>query len=289
MTNIFLDPQRRLRNGWKCLAFFAGAAVCFATVGMSSRLLPHAIKVYLPNALLVLLASLLLSWVAVRLEGARLTDIGWRLDGHFLRQSLGGMFAGAALLLATALMVLMADGFHWTIASTPPTLAVEAKAMLVFLGGAVFEELVMRGYAFQRAVRGVGATWSVVIFGVIFCALHLPGNLEYSPTLLTVAMLDIFAASVMLSLCYLRTGSLALPIGLHFGWNLTQESLGFGVSGIPTHGWLTPVFHQQPDWLTGGAFGLEASALSLVAEVAAIVWLWRRPTPSMYGVRQQLA
>lgn len=274
MRNVFFDAQHRLRNGWKCLAFFLGATVCFGGVGYATHHMSPELKVFVPGAMLVMLAALLLSWISVRLEGSSLASIGLRLNGRFARHWLIGTALGAGLIVSTALMVLAADGFHW-VASPAPALGVEIRTIIGFLGGAVFEELALRGYAFQRAVRGVGVRWAILIFGILFSVLHLPGNTEFSGTLLTVAMIDIFMAGVMLSLCYLRTNSLALPIGLHFGWNLTQESLGFGVSGIPTHGWLTPVYHQRPDWLTGGAFGLEASVLDLIGMAIVIVWLWR--------------
>ena len=48
--------------------------------------------------------------------------------------------------------------------------------------------------------------------------------------------------------------------------------LGFGVSGTtPTPGFWTPVFHAKPQWLTGGAFGLEASLPCAVLCLLAIV------------------
>ena len=70
------------------------------------------------------------------------------------------------------------------------------------------------------------------------------------------AGLNLVLAGVLLGLCYLRTRSLALPMGLHLGWNWTQGSLlGFGVSGLPSGGWWTPVYHGRPLWLTGGRSG----------------------------------
>ena len=170
MRSLFFDAQHRLRNGWKSAAFFAGAALCFVAVGISSKIVPHEIKVFFPNALLVMLGILLLSKIAVRLEGKPLSSIGLRLDASFLRQWLGGAVAGALLILASALLVMTAGGFHW-VAATPPTWAAQGKTVLMFLGGAVFEELAMRGYAFQRAIRGVGTGWAIVIFGIIFLSL----------------------------------------------------------------------------------------------------------------------
>jgi hypothetical protein len=74
----------------------------------------------------------------------------------------------------------------------------------------------------------------------------------------------------------LRTGSLALPIGLYLGWNWTQGTLlGFDVSGLAQAGWLHPHLLARPQWLTGGAFGPEASVFSVVVDLAAIALLWR--------------
>ena len=88
--------------------------------------------------------------------------------------------------------------------------------------------------------------------------------------------LNIALAAVLLGLCWRRTGSLALPIGVHLGWNWTQGSLlGFGVSGTTSQGWLTPLFHARPVWLSGGTFGLEASLPCALVCGAAILLLWR--------------
>ena len=56
-----------------------------------------------------------------------------------------------------------------------------------------------------------------------------------------------------------------LPIGLHFMANAVQGVvLGFGVSGEAEPSLLEPHFLSASEWLTGGAFGLEASLPGLV-------------------------
>ena len=66
-------------------------------------------------------------------------------------------------------------------------------------------------------------------------------------------------------------------MGIHLGWNWAQGNLlGFGVSGTeagPTV--LKPVF-DGPEWLTGGAFGLEASLPCLLVIGVCCVWLARK-------------
>jgi len=65
-------------------------------------------------------------------------------------------------------------------------------------------------------------------------------------------------------MAFLKTKSLAMPLGLHFMANFTQGTiLGFGVSGEKDPGLLKPVFDNAPVWLSGGDFGIEASATGL--------------------------
>jgi len=267
------DDRARVRNGWKCLFFILASMACFAVVGFVGHRLPPGVKAFAPSAILIAALGLFISWWAVRLEGAGLASLGMRLDGRFFREWGWGVLAGAAMIAACAGAVCAWAGVRLSPAAGP-TLAVATKLMVVFLGGSIFEELLFRGYAFQRAIRGIGVWPAIVVFGLLFCVAHVPGNLEVGPALLTVAMANLFANSVLQSLLYLRTGSLALPIGLHFGWNLLQHSLGFGVSGITSsQGWFQVHLGQQPTWLSGGEFGLEASVFGLVLQGALIALL----------------
>ena len=91
-----------------------------------------------------------------------------------------------------------------------------------------------------------------------------------------VAFIDLFLGAVLLGLAYLRTRSLALPVGLHLGWNWTQgHVLGFGVSGFDFAGWWQPIFQGKAEWLTGGTFGPESSVFSPLVSLLVIVLLWR--------------
>lgn len=272
------DDRARIRNGWKCLFFILASMACFGVVGFIGHRLPPGVKAFGPSAILIAAFGLLISWWAVRLEGAGLASLGMRLDGRFLREWGWGVLAGAAMIAVCAGAVCAWAGVRLSPAAGP-TLAVGAKLMVVFLGGAIFEELLFRGYAFQRAIRGIGVWPAIVVFGLLFCVAHVPGNLEVGPALLFVAMANLFANSVLQSLLFLRTGSLALPIGLHFGWNLLQQSLGFGVSGITSsQGWFQVHLGQQPTWLSGGEFGLEASVFGLVLQGALIALLTAQGT-----------
>jgi len=178
-------------------------------------------------------------------------------------------------MLLIALLVRGADGFHWQRA--PGGLASHLLGSAWFLLAVGFnEEILFRGYPFQRSIDGIGPWMSQLGFAGLFALMHW-GNPGMQGVTKVWASLNIGLMSVVLGFCYLRTQSLALPIGVHLGWNWAQGSLlGFGVSGTTEiQGAWIPVFHGRPEWLTGGAFGLEASLPCTLVCGAAILLLWR--------------
>jgi membrane protease YdiL (CAAX protease family) len=91
-----------------------------------------------------------------------------------------------------------------------------------------------------------------------------------------LAGFNIFLASLMFGLAFIRTQSLAMPLGLHFMANLMQGGiLGFGVSGTDQSGLLKPILAEVPQWVTGGQFGLEASVLGLICVAGTLILLYK--------------
>jgi len=269
----FRNERSQLRDGWKSVFFLLACAACFVLVGIVGRLLPPGLKPYAPSALLIASLGLLLTWAAVRLEASRLGGIGLHLDWRFLRQLALGLLAGALLVGASTALVCAFAGVE-LVRIEAPAAALQAKLVVMVLCGALFEELLFRGFAFQRAVRGMGRWPAIVVFALLFCLAHVPSNLDVETPMLVTAMAGLFVDSVIQSLILLRTRSLAVPIGLHAAWNLLQGALGFGVSGASTSpGWFRPELGNAPGWLTGGAYGLEASVFALALQGVLLVWL----------------
>jgi hypothetical protein len=229
----------------------------------------------------------LASFICVGLEKRSFSDLGFHLGSRWFGEFLAGTVGGILLILLTALLVRGLGGFHWERAANigaRPLLI----AALMYLGVAFNEELLSRGYPFQRLVEGAGPWVGQLVFAALFALMHW-GNPGMHGATRAWATVNIALAALLLGFCYLRTRSLALPIGVHLGWNWAQGSLlGFGVSGTTeVKGAWMPVFHGRPDWLTGGAFGLEASVICTLVCGAAVFGLWRwrgRETPLAEGV-----
>ncbi len=268
-----LNERSSLRDGWRSLFFLLAGMACFVLVGVIGRTLPPVLKAYAPSAVLIALLGLVLTYTAVRMEGVSLKSVGLRLDVRFLKQFGLGLLGGALLVGVSASLVCGWAGVTLVPVETPVS-PIQIKLIATILGGAFFEELLFRGYAFQRAMRGMGRWPAIAAFSLLFGLAHLPSYLEVETPMLIAAMAGLLLDCVIQSLILLRTGSLALPIGLHFAWNLLQPMLGFGVSGASaSSGWFRPDLGSQPGWLTGGEYGLEASVYALVVQIVLLAWL----------------
>lgn len=278
---LFFRTDGTLRPGWK-VALFLG--VNGLIQGSAEALLRKSgllsLDAWSPQLWADLSISLLVSWFFLLLEGRPLTSIGLRFGRRWGIHCLAGMAGGFLLMVSVAMVIRGLDGFHWVLAIDGGFASVGSGAWLL-LAVALREELLFRGYAFQRLVDATGRWFALGLGSLYFAQAHwnnpgMTGAIRYW------ASLNIGLAGVLLGLCYLRTRSLALPIGLHLGWNWTQGSLlGFGISGIRLGRSLEPVFHDRPLWLTGGSFGLEASlpcAILCSLAIAGLV-LWKPAVP----------
>ncbi len=280
MKTIFRTEAGTVREGWKALGFLALTAVILKLGNLAAQpALPFlkAHRAWIPQPLVAGLLVLIPTWICLRMEGGSLRGVGLGLDGRWLREALVGTAWGIALIGVVALLVRGLGGFHFERGAA--TGAAVGVAFWMFVGVAFFEELAFRGYLFQRLVGGAGP-WVAQLVLAVFFALGHWGNPGMQGATKLWASLNIGLAAIMLGLAYLKTRSLALPMGMHLGWNWAQGTLlGFGVSGNEEVGLLRPVFHGRPEWLTGGAFGLEASLPALLVLIAFILYLSRWKTP----------
>ncbi len=274
MSLSFIDDRGSLRPGWKTLGFILLVlslgdllALVRSTTGLAWLRGPWA------GALVGVGASLL----CVRLEGRSFSSLGFLPGTRWLKDCALGALSGLALALIIAMLVRGMDGFHWQRAPAVGTRQLLAGAWLL-LGVSLSEEILFRGFPFQRLVEGLGPWVGQLTCAALFTWVHW-ANPGMQGATRAWASMNISLLGILLGFCYLRTRSLALPVGLHFGWNWAQGSLlGFGVSGTTEFkGAWTPVFHGRPEWLTGGSFGLEASLpCALVCSVAVLaMWRWK--------------
>ena len=274
LKHIFLDSDRHLRNGWWVLVFlglFAASRLVYGPVTRGLKELGLAASVL---ELAPFIFVLLVTWACVRLRKERLSSIGFRLDRRWLKEAGWGTLLGVGSALAAVAMMWAAGGVRLEL-DPARSLGMLGQGLYLFACVSLFEETLFRGFVFQRLVDGAGVWVAQVSLALLFAASHW-GNPDMHGATMAWATIEIFLGAVLLGLAYLRTGSLALPVGLHLGWNWGQAHiLGFGASGFDHVGWFRPVLQDRADWLTGGSFGLESTVFAVLTDLIVIALLWR--------------
>ncbi len=203
-----------------------------------------------------------------------MAELFGKYDVHWLKELCIGGLIGSALMLIPALILGIFGWVNWQ--WNPEGLSALLPNVFLFAGVAIAEELLFRGFFFQRLISGLGQWTAQLIVAAYFLLTHL-NNPGMTGSVKAMASINIFLASILFGLAFIQTKSLAMPLGLHFMANFVQGGvLGFGVSGAEQSGLLTPVFGDAPIWLTGGQFGLEASLPGLICVVITLLLLYTR-------------
>ena len=144
------------------------------------------------------------------------------------------------------------------------------RALFSFLVVAVGEEILFRGIVFRMIDERWGTWIALIVSALIFGFVHIDNVNATVWSSVAIAV----EAGLMLAAAYKWSGTLWLPIGIHWAWNFFQGPIfGFAVSGNETQSLLKSVI-DGPVWLTGGSFGAEASIPALVLGLAfAILFL----------------
>jgi membrane protease YdiL (CAAX protease family) len=270
--NPFLNSERQLRNGWWILIFFLVLASILMPALLVAQQNSMDVSIGL-QAIIIVIAS----WICQLLRRKSLTELLGKFNMRWLKEFCLGGLTGAALMLVPALIMWFLGWVHWQ--WNPIGFSTLMSIVLLFVGVAAAEELLFRGFIFQRLIAGLGQWPAQLILAGYFLLTHL-NNPGMTGDVKILASINIFIASLMFGVAFIRTKSLAMPLGLHFVANLTQGGvLGFGVSGTDQWGLLKPVFNEVPEWLTGGQFGLEASVLGLVCVVITFILIQRWDIP----------
>lgn len=272
LRTLFLNSNNRLRNGlWIAIFLAMLTALLVPLIILASR---GDGPVPLHQQLAIIIVA---SLVCQAMRRAPIAELLGALDLRWLRDLLLGLALGALLMIVPAACLFLIGAVSWEV--NPGVWTVLPATLALLLVAAAAEELLFRGFLFQRLVAGLGAWPAQLVIAALFTLTHVDA-LGTLGTQGHLAGANIFLASLLFGFAFLRTGSLALPIGIHFAANATQGPLlGFGISGGETAGWLVASTDHASSWLTGGDFGLEASVPGFVGVVILTAIMWRlRPS-----------
>lgn len=196
-----------------------------------------------------------------------LADLGLRLNPGALRNLLTGIAIAAFGAALTVLPFVWTGHAHFE--ATPHADAPTLVTSLLLLCGAAGEEIAFRGFPLQFLIRGYGAWPGIAGIGLLFGIVHLS-----NPNATPLAALNTAGFGMLFGAALLRTRDLALPVGMHFGWNLTLPFLGVQLSGITIKVADYRLIWNAGDLWSGGNYGPEAGlpATAVVLLLGAAVW-----------------
>ena len=159
-----------------------------------------------------------------------------------------------------------------------------SQLLLLFI--AVFiqssaEELICRGFIFQRALKMYNSPWFAIIGNaLLFSLLHI-----LNPGVSVLCILNIFLVGVVFSLIVYYFDSIWLAMSFHAAWNFTQNI----IFGLPNSGIVSPVSIFKLDASTARnsfaynvGFGVEGTIVANVMLFALCIAIY------LYGKKKDL-
>ena len=260
------------------LAIAAGSTVG-GMLGFARPLVTMALISALASAGMLAVTTALL-----RLDGAHLGDVGLVLDRRRLGELGGGFIVTATLFLAVAAVQSAMVGASWQFTGLRGLVGALFDLPLV-LCLVLAEELLFRGAALRSLRAIAGDRWAIGLTAMAFGAYHVLGT-QYWAMGLVFQFLMPTIGGLLFAWAAVRSGGLALPIGLHLGGNWVQASVAvFGPHPAPGAAesfaglWRIPISAADVQVLTAPDLVPRLPLLVAFAITAALTWQGlRRPT-----------
>lgn len=182
-----------------------------------------------------------------------------------IREFLAG--ASISALWISALVGVLALAGCYRVVETQGALVL-FNSLFLFGLGSFAQELIFSLVAFRLLEEWLGTWRALLLTSLIFAGAH-----AFNPGTSALSMLDLLAGGASYLAAFIYSRRMWLVWGLHFSWNFFQAGVfGMPNSGLVFKGLLKPAI-SGPAWLTGGAFGIEASVLTLTYSVCLAVLL----------------
>jgi membrane protease YdiL (CAAX protease family) len=207
-------------------------------------------------------------WILVRfVEGRRVHELRAPAAApHFG----AGWLLGMVILVAAAMAMAALGGLRFLGVDGSADLV--APLLVLGLAPGITEEIIARGVLFRVVEDGLGSWAALAISALLFGFGHAanPNATLWSSVAIAIE------AGILLGMAYAWTRSLWFVMGLHAAWNFTQGAiLGIPVSGIDVKG-LVDSQERGNAWISGGAFGAEASVVTVVICTSVGLWFARK-------------
>lgn len=189
---------------------------------------------------------LVLTYLFLRSEGRTLAVLGIEPTWRRVSELAAGIAGGALLIAAIALCVRLFLPFPW--ARNPQfDLTMAAYSAMWLLSGNTVEELIFRGYSFERLIASIGHWRAQLATALLFAVFHIAQGWPWQ-----VALVGTTIGSLLFGLVFVRWRSVPAAAGVHAAANWVKDLL---LSDPPTAKTLFAPLSPRPwtsseQWLT---------------------------------------
>ncbi len=246
------------RPWWKWLLLMMGAFM-LATFGYGLIAIGHEAARYLHAPGLTVVGTALVLGIYALMRGFRKEWPAELRLRALVPHTLLGLLVGAVYmtLVVGTMDAMDCASLSWQGFSWPQ----QWRAIMLFLGVAVGEEIIFRGVLFRMIDERWNTTVALTVSALLFGLMHLPNEGATWWSSLAIAI----EAGLMLAAAYKWSGTLWVPIGIHWAWNYVQGNIyGLAVSGTDAGESVLATTTAGPDIITGGPFGAEASIIAVI-------------------------
>ena len=159
------------------------------------------------------------TYLFLRSERRPLAALGLDPSWQRVRELAGGFAGGALIILAAAACVRLFLPFPW--AWNPHfAIGVAVFSLVRFLSGNAVEELVFRGYGFDRLIAGIGHWPAQIVTALPFAVYHVVQGWPWQ-----TALLGTTVGSLLFGLVFVRWRSVPAATGVHAAANWVRDLL----------------------------------------------------------------
>ncbi|GBF50112.1 hypothetical protein LPTSP4_16360 [Leptospira ryugenii] len=222
-------------------AILYGMQMYFISLHSGEGLKPFTFsKILSRTATIVLFVSMV--WFRKRVDQKSIISLGlsnFSQNKHYLMK---GFLAGIVSLSLVVIVQLLVGASTWNPKAwgTFETIKFVYILFVVLLIGLV-EELFFRGFLLQAWINELGTKKGALYTSLFFSLTHFIRPI-HDPLLLIPEFIGLFLVGYALSLAFIYTKSLYLPIGIHAGWVFVAKMESQFVDRIP----------YEMHWVFGG-------------------------------------
>lgn len=186
-------------------------------------------------------------------------DLSWRRAGELI----AGFGGGALLIASVAIGTWLCLPFPWRVnPDFQPAMA--AWSLLWLLFGNATEELIFRGYSFERLIVAIGVWRAQLLTALVFATFHMVNGWPWQ-----VALVGTTMGSMLFGLVFLRWRSVPAAVGVHVAGNWVRDLL---LLDPPTARTLFAPLAPRP-WTVPEQVGAMSIFLLLVVLAGSGLWI----------------